>query len=178
MRTGLGLGVGVRFPMPNAPTTQRPITRTTTRTRTSAAPKPACRLLRKPIDVSALAASVSGKANGAVCTFVGQVRNVSRGKKVAYLEYEAYEPMALKMLTRIAQEASEKWGVQTAIEHRLGRLELGGASVVVCGGSPHRAAAFEACRWCIDTLKEEVPIWKKEVCPDGAFWIEDEEAAK
>ena len=140
--------------------------------------RPACRLIREPIDTAALAASVSGVANGAVCTFVGQVRNVSRGKKVAYLEYEAYEPMALKMLARIAQEASEKWSVQAVIEHRLGRIELGEPSVVVCVGSPHRAAAFEACRWCIDTLKENVPIWKKEVCPDGAFWIEGEDVVK
>lgn len=140
--------------------------------------RPTCRLVRAPIDVAALAATVSGPANGAVCTFVGQVRNVSRDKKVAYLEYEAYEPMALKMLTKIAGEAGEKWGVQVAIEHRLGRLDLAEPSVVVCVGSPHRAASFEACRWCIDTLKAEVPIWKKEVCPDGAFWIEGEDAVK
>jgi molybdopterin synthase catalytic subunit len=140
--------------------------------------KAACRLVRNPINLATLAARVSGAANGAVCTFVGQVRNLSRGRKVAYLEYEAYEPMALKMLQRIAQEAADKWGVQVAIEHRLGRIELSEPSVVVCVGSPHRAEAFEACRWCIDTLKIEVPIWKKEVCPDGAFWIEGEDAVK
>ncbi len=137
-----------------------------------------CRLLRQSIDVSAVAAGVSSVSNGAVCTFVGQVRNLSRGRKVAYLEYEAYEPMALKMLQRIAQEASNKWGVQVAIEHRLGRIDLAEPSVVVCVGSPHRAEAFEACRWCIDTLKEDVPIWKKEVCPDGAYWIEGEDVVK
>ena len=137
-----------------------------------------CRLVRTPIDVPSLAARVSGAVNGAVCTFVGQVRSNSRGREVAYLEYDAYEPMAVKMLEKIAREAEEKWGVQVAIEHRLGRIELAEPSVVVCVGSPHRAQAFEACQWCIDTLKEEVPIWKKEVCPDDAFWIEGDDAVK
>jgi len=134
------------------------------------------RIIREPIDVAALAAKVSSLENGAVCTFVGQVRNHSRGRQVAWLEYEAYLPMAEKLLARIAQEAADRWGARVAIEHRLGRIELGEPSVVVCVGSPHRAQAFEACRWCIDTLKEDVPIWKKEVCPDGTFWIEGDEA--
>jgi molybdopterin synthase catalytic subunit len=136
------------------------------------------RITRDPIDVCAIESSVSGVANGAVCTFIGQVRNHSRGKDVAYLEYDAYVPMAQKQLAQIAQEASQRWAVEVAIEHRIGRIELSEPSVVVCVGSPHRAQAFEACRWCIDTLKENVPIWKKEVCPDGAFWIEGEEAIK
>jgi len=151
--------------MPTDPPTQRPN-------------DPHCRILSEPIDTRALEARVSGIANGAVVTFIGQVRERSREKDVAYLEYDAYVPMAEKMLRRIADDARERWGVEVAIEHRIGRIELGEPSVVVCVGSQHRAAGFEACRYCIDTLKETVPIWKKEVCPDGAFWIEGEDAVE
>lgn len=136
------------------------------------------RIVREPIDIRALENRVRGVENGAVVTFIGQVRNQSRGKEVAYLEYDAYAPMAEKLLRNIAAEAETQWGVQVLIEHRLGRLELGEPSVVVCVGSRHRDVAFEACRYCIDTLKETVPIWKKEVCPDGAFWIEGEDAVQ
>jgi molybdopterin synthase catalytic subunit len=139
---------------------------------------PHCQLATGPIDIRALESRVSGLSNGAVATFIGQVRNLSRGREVAYLEYDAYRPMAEKQLIRIATEAQLRWGVEVVIEHRVGRIELGEASVVVCVGSPHRAQAFDACRYCIDTLKETVPIWKKEVCPDGAFWIEGEEAVE
>lgn len=128
------------------------------------------------IDVRALEARVSGVTNGAVCTFVGQVRDHSRGREVTFLEYDAYVPMAVKEMTRLAGEAEARWGCNVAIQHRIGRIELGEASVVISVGSPHRAEAFEACRWCIDTLKETVPIWKREVCPDGAYWIEGEDA--
>src|ERR1043166_5094937 len=117
---------------------------------------PFCRISKGSIDVSGLASMVSAVENCAVCTFVGQVRNLSRGKKVAYLEYDAYVPMAEKMLAKIAAEAADKWKAQIAIEHRIGRIELGEPSVAVCVGSPHRDAAFEACRYCIDTLKETV----------------------
>jgi molybdopterin synthase catalytic subunit len=137
---------------------------------------PHCRIVLERIDLDALAERVAGAANGAVLTFVGQVRNHSRGREVAYLEYDAYVPMAEKLLRQIALEAQKRWRVEAAIEHRIGRIEMGEASVAVCVGSPHRAEAFEACRWCIDTLKETVPIWKKEVCPDGVFWIEGEDA--
>jgi molybdopterin synthase catalytic subunit len=129
-----------------------------------------------PIETPELESRVSSVANGAVCTFVGQVRENSRGRQVSFLEYNAYVPMAVKQMTRIAQEAEAKWGCEVAMQHRIGRLELGEASIVISVGSPHRAEAFEACRWCIDTLKETVPIWKREVCPDGAFWIEGEDA--
>ena len=129
-----------------------------------------------PIEIPALEARVSAVSNGAVCMFAGQVRENSRGRKVSYLEYKAYVPMAVKEMTRIATEAEARWGCMVAIQHRIGRIELGEASVVIAVGSPHRAEAFEACRWCIDTLKETVPIWKREVCPDGAFWIEGEDA--
>jgi molybdopterin synthase catalytic subunit len=135
-----------------------------------------CEIVSKPIDVKALEGLVSGAENGAVLTFLGQVRNHSRGREVAWLEYDAYIPMAQKQMARIAADAEKQWGVTVAIEHRIGRIELCEPSVAICVGSPHRAAAFEACRYCIDTLKETVPIWKKEVCPDGAFWIEGEDA--
>ena len=132
------------------------------------------KIVQTKIDIAALETKVSGIENGAICTFAGQVRNHSRGKKVAFLEYDAYIPMAEKQMLKIAQEAEAKWGCEVVIEHRIGRIELGEASVVIVVGSPHRAQAFEACRWCIDTLKEDVPVWKRETCPDGSFWIEGE----
>jgi molybdopterin synthase catalytic subunit len=136
------------------------------------------RVVKNRIDIAALEAQVSGTANGAVCTFTGQVRRNSRGREVAYLEYNAYIPMAEKMMRRIAEEAESKWGCSIVVQHRIGRIELGEASIVIAVGSPHRAQAFEACRWCIDTIKEDVPIWKREVCPDGTYWIEGEDALK
>lgn len=133
-------------------------------------------IVTAPIDVASLEARVAQDTNGAVCTFIGQVRRHARGREVAYLEYNAYVPMAEKMLRRIAEEAEARWGCAVVVQHRIGRIELGEASVVVAVGAPHRAEAFEACRHCIDTLKETVPIWKREVCPDGAYWIEGEDA--
>ncbi len=130
----------------------------------------------EPLDVAALTAQVDDEANGAVCTFIGQTRNRARGRDVAYLEYDAYTPMAEKMLRAIAADAETRWGCTVVIAHRIGRVGLGEASVVVAVGSPHRAEAFEACRYCIDTLKATVPIWKREVCPDGSYWIEGETA--
>ena len=115
-------------------------------------------------------------ANGGICTFIGQVRRQARGREVAYIDYNAFVPLATKQLQRIADEAEKRWPCAVVIQHRLGRVELGEASVIVAVGSPHRAQAFDACRWCIDTLKEDVPIWKREVSPDGAFWIEGEDA--
>lgn len=135
-------------------------------------------IVSTPIDISALEAAVSNDANGAVCTFIGQVRRQSRGREVAYLEYDAYIPMAEKTMRRIAEEAETRWSCEVVIQHRIGRIGLGEASVVVAVGSPHRAQAFEACRHCIDTLKESVPIWKRETCPDGTYWIEGEDALK
>ena len=138
--------------------------------------EPYCRIVDGPIDVDALSRRVSGTENGAVLTFLGQVRTRSRGREVAYLEYDAYVPMAEKQMLKIAKEAAERWSVEVALEHRIGRIELGEPSIAICVGSPHRGEGFDACRYCIDTIKENVPIWKKEVCPDGAFWIEGEDA--
>ncbi len=103
------------------------------------------------------------------------MRRHSRGREVAYLEYNAYLPIASRTLQEIADEAEGRWQVKLAVQHRIGRVDLGEASVVIVVTSVHRAEAFEACRFCIDALKENVPIWKREVCPDGAFWIEGEE---
>src|SRR5579884_1656801 len=116
--------------------------------------------------------AVRGARNGGIVTFVGCVRDFSEGKQVEHLEYEAYEPMALSKLRQVADEAAERWPVQgIAIQHRLGRLEIGDDAVVIAVACPHRAEAFEACRYVIDRIKEVVPIWKKEHGPDGALWL-------
>ena len=129
------------------------------------------RLLREPIDLPAL--HQAGRGDGAVCVFVGVVRDHNQGMAVRHLEYEAYQEMALPLMQEIAQEARRRFGVsQVRIEHRLGRLQIGEASVAVAVASPHRAEAFEACRFAIDTLKATVPIWKKEFYADGEVWIE------
>ena len=109
---------------------------------------------------------------GAVVTFQGTVRDHTGERKVERLEYEAYEQMALAKLVETGDEAEEKWpGVLAAVHHRHGVLTLGEVAVVVCVSSPHRKAAFEACAFIIDRLKEVVPIWKKEVSPDGTEWV-------
>ena len=129
------------------------------------------RLTREPIDLAALLAA--SPADGAVCLFVGVVRNENSGRRVRHLEYEAYEDMALPLMEQIAAEAGRRWlASEVRIVHRLGRLEIGEPSVAVAVASPHRPEAFAACRFAIDTLKATVPIWKKEVYEDGAIWLE------
>ena len=132
----------------------------------------------KPIDAAELEQYVSDAAHGAICIFIGQTRKQARGREVAYLDYDAYLPMAEKELRRIAEEAEARWNAAVAIQHRLGRVEIGEASVAIVVSTPHRAEAFDACRWCIDTLKAQVPIWKRETCPDGTYWIEGENALR
>jgi molybdopterin synthase catalytic subunit len=128
-------------------------------------------LTRQPIDAAALA--IPTPADGAACTFVGVVRAENAGRAVLHLEYEAFEEMALPLMEEIAAEARRRWPVTAiAIVHRLGRLEIGEASVAVAVVSPHRAEAFAACRYAIDTLKATVPIWKKEFYADGAVWLD------
>jgi len=130
------------------------------------------RLLRDPIDLAAL--QETSPADGALCLFAGIVRNENKGKAVLYLEYEAYEDMALSLMEEIAAEARRKWPItDLRMVHRLGRLEIGEASVAVAVASPHRAEAFAACRFLIDTLKAQVPIWKKEYYRDGTAWLEE-----
>ena len=135
------------------------------------------RLLRDPIDLAALQAT--SPADGALCLFAGIVRNENKGKAVLYLEYEAYEDMALSLMEEIAAEARRKWPItDLRMVHRLGRLEIGEASVAVAVASPHRAEAFAACRFLIDTLKAQVPIWKKEYYADGTAWLEESRPAR
>lgn len=115
---------------------------------------------------------VRASGSGGIVTFIGAVRDVSDGKRVQFLEYEAYEPMAVAKLEQVAAEASERWPVQAiAIQHRVGRLEIGDDAVVIAVACPHRAQAFEACHYAIDRLKEIVPIWKKEHGEDGEVWV-------
>ncbi len=114
-------------------------------------------------------------ADGAVCVFDGIVRDNTRGRKTLYLDYEAYREMALEKMRALAEESLEKFGVRdVALVHRLGRLYVGETSVLIVVASAHRGAAFDACRWLIDTLKKTVPIWKKEQFEDGAIWADGE----
>jgi molybdopterin synthase catalytic subunit len=130
-------------------------------------------LVRGPIDSAAVAASVATPVDGAVATFVGVVRDHHQGRQVLWLEYEAHEAMAEKEIATLIDEARRRWPVGAiAIQHRLGRLEIGDASVAIAVAAPHRAEALEACRWLIDTLKAQVPIFKKETFSDGESWVE------
>jgi molybdopterin synthase catalytic subunit len=122
-----------------------------------------------------IVAGMKAAPDGAVCVFDGIVRDNSRGRKTLYLDYEAYREMALEQIRGLAAEAVAKFGVRdVALVHRLGRLMVGETSVLVVVASAHRGAAFEACRWLIDTLKKTVPIWKKEQFVDGAVWADGE----
>ncbi|MES2109021.1 MAG: molybdenum cofactor biosynthesis protein MoaE [Bacteroidota bacterium] len=110
--------------------------------------------------------------SGGIDVFIGTVRNQTKGKKVVRLEFEAYEPMAITEMEKIAKEAFEKWPVQKVlIHHRTGVLQIGEVPVVIAVSAAHRAAAFDACRYIIDTLKQTVPIWKKEFFEDGDVWV-------
>lgn len=138
---------------------------------TGAGPKIA--LTQERIEAAALAESLKRGEDGAVVVFDGIVRNNSRGRRTRYLFYEAYEEMALQQMKQLASRACADFPVRdVAIFHRLGRLEIGDTSVVIAVASAHRAAAFDACRWLIDTLKQSVPIWKKEFFEDGAVWAQ------
>jgi len=122
--------------------------------------------------VSAVAAHSDG-IDGAIVTFYGLVRNHNQGRRVHHLEYEAYEPLALKAFTRIDEEVRERWpGMRIALHHRIGRLEIGEASVAIVTASPHRADAFAACRYVIERVKQIVPVWKHEYFDGGDVWIE------
>jgi len=134
-----------------------------------------CRIVREPIDIRELRDSLQHPADGAAIVFEGVVRNNTRGRATLFLDYEAYESMAIKEMEQLAQQALEQFKVRDIrIIHRLGRLEIGETSVVIGVASAHRAAAFEAGRWLIDTLKKTVPIWKKEYFEDGAVWADGE----
>ena len=130
------------------------------------------RLVEGQLDVAAVLREVESPEAGAVASFVGTVRRHSRGRDVGHLEYEAFEEMAEPMLARLGDELTERHGLcAVAIHHRLGRVEIGEASVVIAVSAPHRSAALAACGEAIDTLKETIPLWKKEVYVGGEEWI-------
>jgi len=132
-------------------------------------------LTRQPIDGPALAAAIRQPDDGAVVVFDGIVRNQTRGRRTLHLEYTAYEPMALQQMEQLAVQAKANFAVrEVRLAHRLGRLGIGETSVCIAVASAHRAAAFDACRWLIDTLKKTVPVWKKEFFVDGAVWADGE----
>lgn len=132
-------------------------------------------ITRERIDAEGIVARLKQPSDGAAVVFDGVVRDNTRRRRTLYLEYEAYEPMALKQLHSLATEARTRFSVRAvSIVHRLGRLEIGETSVLIGVASAHRAAAFEACRWTIDTLKRTVPIWKKEYFEDGTVWADGE----
>lgn len=132
-------------------------------------------IVRERIDTVAILQRIKAAEDGAAIVFEGTVRNNTRGRKTLYLDYEAYEDMALDQMESLAVKALQQFQVRdVAIVHRLGRLEIGETSVLIAVASAHRAAAFDACRWLIDTLKRTVPIWKKEHFEDGAVWADGE----
>jgi molybdopterin synthase catalytic subunit len=132
-------------------------------------------IIRETIDAERIVAGLKRGEDGAALIFEGIVRNQTRGRKTEYLDYEAYEEMALGKMESLAGEALQRFQIRdVAIVHRLGRIEIGQTSVVIAVVSAHRAAAFEACRWLIDALKRTIPIWKKEHFEDGAIWADGE----
>jgi molybdopterin synthase catalytic subunit len=140
---------------------------------------PLLRIGHEPLELERLAAcleSAAGStagADGAVVSFLGLVRNHNAGRSVRYLEYEAYEPLALKAFERIAAEIHDRWpGAALALHHRVGRLDVGEASIAIVTRSPHRADAYAACRYAIERVKQIAPIWKREFFEGGDVWIE------
>lgn len=130
-------------------------------------------LTREPIDTSRVLESVASPGAGCSITFGGTVRDLNRGRTVLAIDYHAYETMALEQLGRIEEEVRERWpDTRVSIVHRLGHLEVGELSVLIAVSSPHRAGGYPASQYAIDRIKEIVPIWKKEIYPDGHAWIE------
>jgi molybdopterin synthase catalytic subunit len=148
---------------------------------------PLTAITSEPLSLEALSSAVadSGAADGAIASFVGLVRHQNHGRRVAFLEYEAYEPLAMRALDRILEEVRSAWpGARMGVHHRIGRLELGEASIIIVAASAHRAEAFAACRYTIERVKQIVPIWKHEHFDGGDVWLEgatadpDDEAAR
>jgi molybdopterin synthase catalytic subunit len=142
-------------------------------------PTPLLAIGPEPLELERIAAAlergpgVETGADGAVVTFLGLVRNHNVGRRVRYLEYEAYEPLALKTFERIAAETADRWpDTRLALHHRVGRLEVGEASVAIAARSPHRANAYAACRYAIERVKQIAPIWKREFFDGGDVWID------
>jgi molybdopterin synthase catalytic subunit len=134
----------------------------------------ACWISEQPLDLRDAIARVAGPGMGGIVTFLGAVRDHARGRAIRHLEYEAYPEMAAREMEKIADEVARRWPeARVAIGHRSGHLEIGEIAVVVAAAAPHRAEAFLACRFAIDTLKQTVPIWKKEFAQDGEHWVDD-----
>ncbi len=130
------------------------------------------RITEDSLSLEGLVSALSTRTCGAVAAFIGVVREFSRGKQVLYLEYEAYPEMAVAKMRQIGDEIRDKWEIgEIGIHHRVGRLGIGEVSVVIAVSAPHRQQALEACAYAIERLKQIVPIWKKEVSPDGSYWI-------
>ncbi len=126
----------------------------------------------EPLSTQSCIEWVMGPESGGIDVFMGTVRDVTKGKKVVRLEFEAYEQMALSEMRKIAEDIIAQWPVhKIVIHHRTGVLQIGDIAVIIAVSAAHRAAAFEACRFAIDTLKQTVPIWKKEVFEDGEVWV-------
>lgn len=129
-------------------------------------------LLDTPLQAQDCLDRVASDETGGTTLFVGTVRNNTKGRAVVRLEFEAYRPMAISEMRKIAEQAAEKWSARrVSIHHRIGTLEIGDIAVLIAVATPHRAASFEACQFAIDTLKETVPIWKKEIFEDGEVWV-------
>lgn len=125
-----------------------------------------------PLNIPECIDWIMSPESGGIDVFIGTVRNATKGRPVIRLEFEAYEPMAIAEMEKIVEKAEEKWPIQKAlIHHRTGILEVGEVPVIIAVSAAHRAAAFDACRYIIDTLKQTVPIWKKEVFEDGEVWV-------
>ncbi|MEL6866161.1 MAG: molybdenum cofactor biosynthesis protein MoaE [Bacteroidota bacterium] len=129
-------------------------------------------LLERPLQVQDCMDFIADNGAGGVAIFVGTVRNQTKGRSVLHLEFEAYQPMAISEMYKIAAQATARWSVmRMAIHHRIGHLGIGEIAVIIGVSTPHRKAAFEACEYAIDTLKQSVPIWKKEIFEDGEVWV-------
>jgi molybdopterin synthase catalytic subunit len=130
------------------------------------------RISPDPLDITACIAQVMSPQSGGIDVFIGTVRDATKGRRVVRLEFEAYAPMAVRELEKIAAAASDRWPLhRIVIHHRTGILEVGTVPVIIAVSAAHRAAAFDACRYIIDTLKQTVPIWKKEFFEDGEVWV-------
>jgi len=126
----------------------------------------------QPLDPAQAIASATDPGCGGLSVFIGTVRNQTKGKSVLHLEFEAYAPMAHSEMKKIAETIAERWQAhRVIIHHRTGHVDITGIAVIIAVATPHRKAAFEACQYAIDTLKETVPIWKKEIFQDGAVWV-------
>lgn len=130
------------------------------------------KLLETPLSLTTCQDFVASDRAGGIVHFVGTVRDNTKGRSVLHLEFEAYKPMAINEMQKIAEQAQQKWPTQKiAIHHRTGKLQIGDIAVIIAVSTPHRKDAFEACSFAIDTLKETVPIWKKEIFVDGEIWV-------